>query len=290
MAEELLPRGIGSLAHGVERLRRHLGLEIGPGTLDAGEGESEAHLERALPPAVTEADYGHLVLLVVLHPDVCHLIVCGGIEVDAALAVLESGQRMVVHLVDVIAAWAAVVAGDIDEQMLLVLGAEGVAVQGTAQRGGELGHHAVTLQEDAVVAGMGLLVPVAEVGGIVARIEVSRHGHHGQMEQVPVPLAGVGKAVHLVVFVLIACPAVVHRHGRCLYHSVGQRTAGRHLAAPCTLRLGVRISQVLGQPQGGGAQEGVHITRQALGLRPCGQQEQQAHCGPGEGGCGMDVS
>ena len=63
-------------------------------------------------------------------------------------------------LVYVPVAGIAVVAGDIDQQPLLVFGAERVAVHGAAQGGGELGLHVVPLQPHTVVAGVSLLALV----------------------------------------------------------------------------------------------------------------------------------
>ena len=179
----------------------------------------------------------------------------------------------------------AVVASDIYQQPLLVLGTEGVAMEGTAQRGGELGLHVISLQPYAVIAGVSLLAPVGEVGCEVARIEDACDGQYGNVKLVPVSLGRMSEGIYLAVLVLIARATVIHGHRSGLHHGVGQRGTGIGLGSPGPLGLGVGVTQVGGFPQCGCSQKGVDVAGEAgiaggigrLAVQACTQKGKQGH-------------
>ena len=169
-------------------------------------------------------------------------------------------------LADVPSVRTTVVLGDIHQEALLVLGTEGIAVVGTTQGGGKLGLYVVSLQEDAIVAGMGLFLLVTEPRAVVVGIEAARYGQHGDMQLVPMALGGMGEAIDLMVFVLIAAAAVIHGDGCTLHHSIRHRCTGEGLGSPGTFHFGAGVSQFVGCPQGGGSEEGITVLGKITGI------------------------
>jgi hypothetical protein len=206
-----------------------------------------------------EVNEGYLVLGVALDLDAGNGEVADGIEVDAAFTVLIALEAVVACLLDVVAAGTVVVARDVNKEALGVGGTEGVAMVAAAEGAGELCLDAIALEVDAVVAWMGLLALVGEMGGVVAGVEDACDGHDGQVEEVPVALGGMAEAVDLVVLVLVACSAVVLGDGGELDHGVGEGCPWEDFRTPGALLFRVGIAKVLRLPEGGGAQEGVDI-------------------------------
>ena len=259
VVEEALPGLVSFLTDLLEGFLEHLCLEVLAGVLDADEAEAELDFEGVRTHVVAEVDEGYLVLGVALDLDTGDGEVADGIEVDASLAILIALEAVVACLFDVVAAGTVVVARDVDEESLGVGGTEGVAMVAAAEGTGELCLYAVALEVDAVVAWMGLLALVGEMGGVVAGVEDACDGHDGQMEEVPVALGGMAEAIDFVVLVLIACSAVVLGDGGELDHGVGEGGSWEDFCAPGAFLFCMGIAEVLRLPEGGSAKEGIDV-------------------------------
>ena len=131
-------------------------------------------------------------------------IIGGCIEIDGAFAVLAAAECIVSAGPDVPVRHPVVVSRDIDQNFLVGVRRECISVKGASQGGGEFRQDSVTVQENAVVSRSGALIVVAERRSKVLRINVTGNRKHRKMQQVPMPLVGMGKTVYEAILILIS--------------------------------------------------------------------------------------
>ena len=104
-------------------------------------------------------------LIVLYHVHTLHRQRGYGIEIDAAMSILVSfeGIAVMLTLTDIPMARIAIVTGDIHQQALLVFGTERITMESTAQGGGQLCLHLISLQPYTVISGVCFLALVGEV-------------------------------------------------------------------------------------------------------------------------------
>ena len=158
-----------------------------------------------------------------------------------------------------------------DEARVLGFG-ESVAMNGRTCRGGQLGLHPVTVQEDGVIARLGHLALVGE-GGTPGqlltfgrnRTDILRpHGGHQQhvaiVRTTRTTKVGMGKAIDGAVRIIITgagIPLVYTRIGAGLNHAVGNHRAGIGMSMTARTDEGINVGSIIlwGGHTGSGQQQ-----------------------------------
>ena len=131
-------------------------------------------------------------------------IIGNGVEMDCAFAVLVAAECIVSASHYVPVRYPVVVSRDVNQNFLVGVRRECISVKGASQGGGEFRQDSVTVQENAVVSRSGALIVVAERRSKVLRINVTGNRKHRKMQQVPMPLVGMGKTVYEAILILIS--------------------------------------------------------------------------------------
>ena len=206
-------------------------------------------------------------------------IIGNGVEMDGAFAVLAAAECIVSAGPYVPVRYPVVVSRDVNQNFLVSVRRECISVKCASQSGRELRQDSVTVQENAVVSRSGALIVVAERRSKVLRINVTGNRKHRKMQQVPMPLVGMGKTVYEAILILISGTAPEHGHRARLNHRIRKGCAGESLRSPGPGLALSDIMQVGFLPQCGCAQERIHIVSQpGIAVRSGGYGDKSRQC------------
>ena len=191
----------------------HFGLQVLASVLDAHEGETDPEFQRTGSGASGEIDHGHgrdgagvpvTPHACLDHVDLADGIIGNRIEINLSVTVLAACEHVGPFLLKTPFADVVVGTRNVDQKLLAVARAEGIAMIGAAKGGCHLGIHGITVQINLIVSGMCRLGRMGIGRTVIGRIDTAGHGEDRDMTEIPVPLARVGESQDRGIFILIA--------------------------------------------------------------------------------------
>ncbi len=144
------------------------------------------------------------------------------VEVHPLAGLLKAFKDVVAVLGDIPPPDAFIGNRQVGDEFFGLARLEGVLMEPAPQGRGQFRVDAVAFQVHLVIARPGGLVLVAVGRAVVIGRKLTGGRQQGDVAQVPVALAGVGKGLDGGVFVLIPRPAAELRHRTELHHRIGQ--------------------------------------------------------------------